>query len=96
MPPSDPFKDAYFAKEGLKEVPTKINSMIHCSDEALMRGVDVQAGYRHKMVWTTGEKDTRCVGTDRTFRTFDKIVAKSVAYENNELNREKKLQEYHA
>ena len=41
VPPSDPFKDAYFAKEGFKEVPTKINAMVHCSDEALMKEVDV-------------------------------------------------------
>ena len=35
LPPQDPFKDLYIAKQGLKEVPTKINGLTHCSDEAL-------------------------------------------------------------
>lgn len=45
------------------------------------------------MTWSTATNDTRCIGKDRT---FDKIVAASIAHENSEMNREKKLADYFA
>ena len=33
--PQDTFKVEYHAKQGIKDVPTKINAVVHCSDEAL-------------------------------------------------------------
>lgn len=35
--PTDPFKETYFAKMGIKEVPKKINDVVHCDDEALQK-----------------------------------------------------------
>ena len=76
---------------GIKDVPTKINQVVHCADEALQKEVDVKSGYRNKISWSTETNDTRCIGNDRT---FDKIVAESIAKEKAEMNREKKLQDY--
>ena len=80
-------------KQGMKEVPSKINDVIHCPDEVLQKPSEITYGYRNKTLWSTQTNDTRCQGNDRT---FDKIVAQSVAKENYEINREKKLQEYYA
>lgn len=91
--PTDPFKDTYFAKMGIKEVPKKINDVVHCDDAALQKQNDITSGYRNKMTWSTATNDTRCIGKDRT---FDKIVAASIAHENSEMNREKKLADYFA
>ena len=70
--PQDNFKVEYHAKQGIKDVPTKINSVVHCSDEALQKEVDVKSGYRNQISWSTQTNDLRCIGNDRT---FDKIVA---------------------
>ena len=32
-PPQDPFKETHVPKQGFKEVPAKINDVVHCSDE---------------------------------------------------------------
>ena len=70
--PQDIFKVEYHAKQGIKDVPTKINAVVHCSDEALQKEADVKSGYRNQISWSTQTNDIRCIGNDRT---FDKIVA---------------------
>lgn len=82
--PADIFKQVHVAKQGLKEIPTKINDITHCGDEALMNSVDVNPGYRNKVSWSTEMGELRCLGKDRT---FDKIVKQSVARENAEISR---------
>ena len=56
-----------------------------------MKQPDVDFGYRHQAPWTQKTRDTRCMGDDRT---FDKIVAASVAKERYETDRERKLKDY--
>jgi len=51
--PQDRFKLEYTAKMGIKEVPTKINKVVHCSDEALQKEADVKSGYRNQITWST-------------------------------------------
>jgi hypothetical protein len=36
LPPADVFKEVHVAKQGLKEIPTKINDVNHCSEDALL------------------------------------------------------------
>lgn len=50
--PQDRFKELYTAKMGIKEVPTKINGVVHCSNEALLKEVDVTSGYRNQISWS--------------------------------------------
>lgn len=52
MAPQDRFKELYTAKMGIKEVPTKINGVVHCSNEALLKEVDVTSGYRNQISWS--------------------------------------------
>ena len=94
--PIDFFKQTHVPKQGIKEVPQKINDLVHCDDQALLKENDVKAGHRNKATWTTQINDTRCYGKDRAFRTFEKIVAGSQASEAAEIERERKLGEYHA
>ena len=93
MPPQDPFKITHVPKQGFKDVPRKVNLDQHCPDEALLRQPDVCFGYRNKAAWSQKTADTRCMGDDRT---FDKIVAGAHAFEDKEMNRERKLREYFA
>ena len=51
-PPIDPFKVDHIPKQGLKEVPSKINEVVHCSDEQLQKQADVKFGYRNKISWS--------------------------------------------
>lgn len=79
MAPQDTFKQMHIPKQGTKEVPSKVNFAQHCSDASLQKPADVGFGYRHKDRWTQKTRDTRCeAGT----RTFDKIIAGSIAREN--------------
>ena len=79
------------AKQPAKDVPNKVNVAQHCPDEVLLKQSDVGFGFRHQGRWTQATRDTRCSGDDRT---FDKIVAGSIARENYEIERERKLKEY--
>lgn len=72
-------------------MPTKPTSVVHCADEVLLKEPDVKFGHRNQTIWSTETNDTRCIGDDRT---FDKIVAQGHSKEANEVNREKKLQDY--
>ena len=81
VPPQDPFKTVYVAKDGFKEVSDKVNFDLHCKDEVLLRQPDVKFGYRHQAPWTQKTRETRCKGDDRT---FDKIVATSIIKEKVE------------
>ena len=54
----------------------------------------MKTGHRHKVKWSTSEMDSKCFGKERQDRTFDKIVARSVAFESGEVNRQKKLAAY--
>lgn len=89
--PQDTFKIDYVPKMGIKDVPTKINNVLHCSNDVFKKEAEITSGYRNQSTWSTQFNDTRCVGNNRT---FDKIVAESKAKESAEVNREKKLQEY--
>ena len=77
--------------QGMKEVPQKVNTMVHCKDEALQKEPEVTGGYRNKVAWSTEINEARCFGNDRL---FDKIMKKGHAYEDAQANREKKLSEY--
>ena len=39
LPPSDVFKEVHVAKQGLKEIPAKINELTHCADDAFQNQV---------------------------------------------------------
>jgi len=84
LPPSDVFKEVHVAKQGLKEIPAKINELTHCADDAFQNQVDVNPGYRNKVSWSTEIGELRCSGEDRT---FDKIVKQSKAREDAEAAR---------
>ena len=90
--PQDRFKETHVAKQGIKAIPNKINDLVHCDDDALLKQPDITSGYRNKTSWTMATNETRCRGNDRT---FDKIVASGHAREAYELSREKKLEVYH-
>ena len=75
-------------KKGAKEVHAKINSVDHSPNSTLEKQAEIQSGYRNQSKWSTQMNETRCIGNDRT---FDKIVAQSLAKENAEINRDKKL-----
>jgi len=39
--PQDVFKIDYAAKMGIKEVPTKINNVLHCSNDAFKKEAEI-------------------------------------------------------
>lgn len=93
MPPQDPFKQTYAAKQGAKVVTQKVQFNQHADDHAMLKEADVSFGFRHQMPWTQKVREVRCQGDDRT---FDKIVARSVHHEEAEADRERRRKEYSA
>ena len=72
-----------------------MNEVFHCSESLLSKNdPNMKTGHRHKVKWSTSEMDSKCFGKERQDRTFDKIVARSVAFESGEVNRQKKLAAY--
>ena len=45
--PIDVFKQTHVPQVGFKEVPNKVNSVVHCGDEALIREAEAKFGYRN-------------------------------------------------
>lgn len=91
--PQDPLKLEYHKKKSKYNITNKVNEENHWDLGDCISDPEVQRGWKPQMRWTEEEKNYRCQGIDRPFRTFDKIDYHYRKGEATDADRERKMEE---
>ena len=86
--PNDDFKIEHCPKAGEKIVPDKINTMVHCTDEDLLKVADMRKNHTRNMKYS---EKVIVFASDPKERLFDKIINKGKAAEQARIDREEEI-----
>lgn len=91
--PVDPFKTVHQPQKSKFFVPDKINHTSHWKPTGKCGDPELKNGWMPLLKWSAKEKNYKCQGPDRSFRTFAKIVDHAQQADHVEAERIVKMEE---
>lgn len=91
--PVDPFKTVHAPKKSKFNIASKVTLENHWKNTDKIGDPELQKGWKPNLKWSEKEKDYRCQGQDRPFRTFDKIIAHAQYNDKKDEEREALMEE---
>jgi hypothetical protein len=91
--PVDPFKTVHCPKKSKFNIANKVTQENHWPNSNKVGDPDLLKGWKPTVKWSEKEASFKCVGADRDFRTFDKIIDHSTTADKKDLERQLKTEE---
>ena len=88
LAPCDPFKTVHQPQKSKFNIADKINGVNHWKPTGKCAEPELKNGWMPLIKWSAKEKNYKCQGADRSFRTFEKIVDHAQFDENRRLSKQ--------
>lgn len=93
LAPEDPFKTVHCPKRSKFHIANKVTQENHWANSNKVGDPDLLKGWKPTVKWSEKEATFKCVGADRDFRTFDKIIDHSTTADKKDEERQLRTEE---